>query len=167
MPTLVFRNLTPNSTGDVDRSARQVIPGVEPGGSRVGAPLKPALLIKDIKMTVLDLDAAAEDFNRITLYLKLSQSHNLNPGLHLPIGMAIMGEDATPARQTYLERELFEAQGTVWAPRVVGIHAVEQGTIGASAFEVRMSYERVDIPWMEWFIRWDFLDNVVDGEQEY
>ncbi len=166
MPHAVFP-VTATATGDITASARALIPGVEPGGSRAGKATKPALLIRDCFINVIDVDGGADDVSRMGWYLKLSQERDLSPGLHLPIGYAVLGINATPTKAFYFEKDVFHAQGTIWAPAWIGIHTVEQGTIGASSAEIHLDYERIDVPWMDWFIMWEFLDNITDGALEY
>ena len=172
MPHAVFNLGSQTATGDL--AARNLIPGIEPGGSRAGRDTKPALLIRDAWIEVNDVTivGAANDFNGFQIYLKLSQELDLTPGLILPIaavgmeraestavGFASVGIDS-------MVREMFRAQGTVWVPRVVGIRLLESGTATLDA-DVHLDYERIELPWMEWFLEWEFLDGVIDNEREY
>ena len=162
-----------SQAGSVDTAARTLIPGVEPGGSRAGRALKPALLIKDAWFTIRDLVLPAGiDLSVIEVNLKLSQETDLTPGLLLPLGTVLVNQaassgqrmdaivvDHTPARAV---------QGTLWAPRMVGVRLVEAaGDFTSFDIDVFLSYERIDIPWMDWFIAWEFLDGIVDNEREY
>ena len=58
------------------------------------------------------------------------------------------------------------AQGSVWAPRVVGLRVDEQGSLGYDV-DVTLHYQVVMIPWWDWIVHWDFLDNVTNLSQEY
>lgn len=171
MPHAVF-NLGPQTT-TADLAARSLIPGIAPGGSRAGQATKPALLIQDAWIEVVDIvPFQAADFNMATYSLKLSQETDLTPGLILPVGqlgqanieVTAVGQRIVGIRD--MTRDLFHAQGTVWAPRMVGIHIEEVGTINQDV-DVHLDYQQVDVPWMDWFIMWDFLDNIVDNELEY
>ncbi len=155
---------------------RQLIPGVEPGGSRVGQPLKPALLIHDawiqfINATTLD---TAQDFNMGAWDLLLGQEQDMINALVMPVGQVSMqildpGVGATDQPVTgnnWAHRQVFKAQGTVWAPKYVGVSFVELGTVDLQA-DVFLDYEVVEIPWMEWFVKWDFLDHISGQQRDY
>ena len=154
-------------------NARSVIPGVEPGGSRVGHPTKPALMIRDCyaeMISMADGDTTA-DFQRSRVFLKLSQETDLTPGLILPVASIMMSKAA--AAQTWdnfqIQQE-FKAKGSIWAPRVVGVHISDVGSTelpDSVRWIVHLDYEQVDIPWMDWFILWDFLDGINDGAREF
>lgn len=154
-----------------EATARQLVPGIAPGGSRVGQPTKPALLIRNAWIELIDLTPAdSDDFNMGTWYLKLSQEPDMTPGLQLPIGQIgnAISDSATAAAhpQDFIYRDLFKAQGTVWAAQFVGVRLVEIGAVTIDS-DVHIDYERIDVPWMDWFVMWDFLDNIVDNEREY
>ncbi len=174
MPHAVFD--VAQRAGAADVAARELIPGIAPGGSRAGQATKPALLIRDCWLEPAPGGAssllAAAGWHQMTYSLKLSQETDLTPGLLLPIA-CIGGErrEISSVGQTDLGlnamiHRLFHAQGTVWAPRVVGVRVEETGT-AVTDFDVHLDYEVVDVPWMDWFIMWDFLDNIVDNEREY
>ena len=169
MPHAVF-NLG-SQTATADLAARALIPGIEPGGSRAGRDTKPALLIRDAWLEVIDFDlTTADDTNMMSYFLKLSQELNLNPGLILPIG-AIGSRRTGAGGETgglhQILRERFDAQGTLWAPRVVGVRVVETGTVIQADVDVHIDYERIDVPWMDWFLMWEWLDGIGDNEREY
>ncbi len=170
MPHAVFNLGNRDATADL--AARPLIPGIEPGGSRLGQATKPALLIRDAWIEVIDSPTTfgATDFNMMTWYLKLSQETDLTPGLLLPIaqtGFALQEVSAVGQRVYFLNIvKLFHAQGTVWAPRVVGVRVVEVGSVGWDV-DVHLDYDVVEVPWMDWFIMWEFLDGIVDNEREY
>ncbi len=166
MPHAVFNLGNLAATADVPGSARSFIPGVEPGGSRAGQPTKPAMRILDARLVFnghIGLGTGAAE--SLQYSLKLSQELDLSPGLLLPVGTAVVTGDGTHNTGTEVLQQ-FSAQGTVWAPRVVGIRVVESGAIDVDC-DVHLDYERVDVPWMDWFIMWDFLDNISDNETEY
>ncbi len=171
MPHAVFNLGSQVATGDLD--GRHLIPGVEPGGSRAGRALKPALLIVDAWVEPNSVNAiSTAATSQLTFSLKLSQELDLTPGLLLPIGSfgatrrqtTAVGEMISDLAASY--QPLFRAQGTVWAPRVVGIRIAEAGAMIVDA-DVHLDYERVDVPWMDWLLMWEFLDGIADNEREY
>ena len=173
MPHAVFNLGT--QTASADLAARPLIPGVEPGGSRVGQATKPALLIRDAWIEIIDWARSSNaDYHQATFYLKLSQELDLTPGLLLPVATvhsnminASVGNTDQPLTGTpVMIHSLFHAQGTVWAPRVVGVRMVEVGTVDIDA-DLHLDYESVDVPWMDWFIMWEFLDGIADNERQY
>ncbi len=112
------------------------------------------------------------DYNAMSYYLKLSQESDLTPGLILPVGVIggqMLEADATgrPAMGIgAATKDLFKAQGTVWAPAYVGCFLLENGSLSCDV-DLHLDYDMIAIPWMDWFIRWDFLDNIVDNETQY
>ena len=170
MPHAVF-NLG-SQTAAVDVGGRPLIPGVVPGGSRAGHPTKPALLIRDAWMQVNAFStSAAVDIQGILVFLKLSQEEDLTPGLILPVGELTASTAGATANRvdSHIIRDTFHAQGTIWAPRVVGVRFEEPfaTNLGDWDVDVHLDYESVDVPWMDWFIMWEFLDGIVDNEREY
>lgn len=168
MPHATFEMATA-VTADALRGVRQIVPGVEPGGSRVGQPVKPALLIRDAWIELIDLvGQSVNDFNQMTGYLKLSQEQGLNPGFL--IGVAQVGSDTqTGAGGIGLHsavRSIFHEHGTVWAPKYIGAAWFEQGTMTLRA-TMHLEYEIVQIPWIEWFVKWEFLDSITDNAEEH
>ena len=162
-------------TQTTEARSRPIIPGVEPGGSRVGQATKPALLIKDCYLELIDTapDVSAANFSMMSYFLKLSQELDMTPGLQLPIAQVYWnliesnsGTAGSAAGLGVVMRDLFRAQGTIWAPRGVGIRAVEVGGMTIDA-RVHLDYEMVDVPWMDWFIMWELLDGIGDNELEY
>ncbi len=167
MPHAVFSH--GETTATTEAIARPLIPGVEPGGSRVGQATKPALLIRDCWVEPIDVNVTGGvGGNFMSYYLKLSQESDMTPGLLLPIAVFGAEVDSEVAATGIKEvvKDLFRAQGTVWAPRFVGVRVVEVGAAIVNA-DVHLDYERVDVPWMDWFIMWDFLDGIADNEKEY
>ena len=171
MPHAVFNLGQQNAT--VDTGGRSLIPGIEPGGSRAGQATKPALLIKDAYIEIVDfVDAGASlDYHNLSVYLKLSQETDLTPGLLLLL--ATIGHEPKEASAVarFSVNQLVmqygdKIAGTIWAPRMVGVRFVEIGDIQWD-IDVHLDYERVDVPWMDWFIMWEFLDGVVDNERQY
>ena len=134
---------------------------------------KPALLIKDATLTVVqDWDKGDQnDFSAIIVWLVLSQEIDLSPGLILPVGE--IGSDnlnfdsSGNATTTLVINDLFKAQGTIWAPRAVGVRVDEINSVSSFQFDVALDYEVIMIPWWDWIILWDFLDNVTDLSMEY
>ncbi|MEE9592363.1 MAG: hypothetical protein V3W28_02140 [Thermoplasmata archaeon] len=170
MPHAVFEPGNVSATADLTAMARSLIPGVEPGmGIRnifEQRRMKRALLIQDAWLEILDVTSGiAADWNTVLVYLKLSQETDLTPGLILPVASIATEGDTTNMQAMHVE-QLFQAQGTVWAPRLVGLRVVEVGSQGVTV-RVHLDYEVVEVPWEQWFIMWDFLDNVTDNSLEY
>ena len=149
---------------------RQLIPGIEPGGSLAGRSMQPALLIKDAWIELADWSQGAVDFNQIEIFLKLSQEESLNPGHILELGVVNSHTTRDEAGGSNVSsvnvQQDFHHRGTLWVPQFVGVRVQEIGTV-VYDLRVLLSYEMVFIPWMEWFILWDFLDNVNDNGEEY
>lgn len=159
-------------TADADTLGRPLIPGIEPGGSRAGEAMKPALLIKQVHASFRRADMGVED-NWAHVYLKLSQEPDLDPGLILPVlnlgaQVEVLGAEGKGVGGPMIHKldELF--RGTVWAPAYLGIRVefdVDWG--GGLNVNLWLDYEVLMIPWMDWFILWEYLDNVVNNAQEW
>ncbi len=166
MPHAVFQTGTQLSATQV--LPRQMIPGIEPGGSRVGEPLKPALLINDLwaEIEAIDMGAGA-DLKTARMGLKLSQDNDLTPGLILPVfayqndlGGAIgEGRDMQELGHHHI--------GTVWVPAYVGINVTASGNLTDFQASIHLDYDVIDVPFWDWFVMWDFLDNITDDSTEY
>ncbi len=166
MPHAVFDLGNRAATADVPGSARSFVPGIEPGGSRAGKETKPAFLIKDARLVYNGMISVGSGAAESLQYsLKLSQEMNLNPGLLLRVGTVVVTGEGTNNNSVLVEQQ-FMAQGTIWTPRVVGVRVTESGAIDVDC-DVEIDYERIEVPWMDWFIMWDFLDNIVDNERQY
>lgn len=162
MPRAIFD--LPGGSGNGSFGARHLIPGVEPGGSRVGQPFKPALLIRDAWIEPLTLDIAAAGMDQLTVHLRLSQEQSLDPGLLLPIhslGMRAITttEDIVGIWDIPYGHKL---AGTIWAASWVGIEIVVSVHLTVNV-DVYLEYEVIDIPWVEWFVKWEFLDGLPTG----
>ncbi len=167
MPVARFQPGNQSSSGDL--VPRSIIPGIEPGGSRVGHPTKPALLIKDAWFQVQQLTPGSNDYEEVNVWLKLSQEHDLSPGLLLPVGALMSYSEAVSGSGVALQVDQRgdKIAGTIWAPRVVGMR-LDGGAFPSNVtIDVWLSYEQVNILWEDWFFRWDFLDNVVDNRSEW
>lgn len=169
MPHAVFDLGSQNATADL--LPRHMIPGIEPGGSRVGQPMKPALRILDVFVEPIAVTfSATPSAQQATVYLKLSQELDLTPGLLLPvayIGANVIEATAVGRFGTAVVVEnLFKAQGSVWAPRVVGVRLLFSA-LSSIDLRIHVDYEMVEVPWMNWFLMWDFLDNITDNELEH
>lgn len=170
MPHAVF-NLGPQGT-DADLLARTLIPGVAPGmGIRnifARDRTKQALLIQDawIAMnTRADISVGADASGRWSL--KLSQEASLNPGLLLPVGFYGFNISTAVGQERWFAEQEFKAQGSVWAPRFVGVRYENVvGTITLDA-DLHIDYQVIEVPWWDWLIMWDFLDGVTDNSEEY
>ncbi len=169
MPTAFFDSGAITTSGDT--VPRQLIPGIEPGGSRVGAPTKPALQLRDVWLEqivdIVDAGVTA-DFTRAMVFLKLSQESDLSPGLLLPIANIVLKKTTTA--QLWNDIEIIhqgdKLAGQIFTPAYVGLRT-ELSFTGTVRFIVGLRYERVDIDWMSWFLHWDFLDNITDNSTEY
>ena len=157
---------------DTEGDARQLVPGIEPGGSRAGHPFKPAVLLQNAWIEVVNAAHGLGDvYFGARVFLKLSTEEDLSTGLLLPVAQfgdhsqtAGVGE-ATVA--PLVINDLFQAQGTIWVPHVIGLRVDLQNAWDAVDVIVHLEYEAIEIPWVEWFRRWDFLDNVGNNEREY
>ena len=167
MPHAVF------PTGSITTTTRGVgrplVPGIEPGGSRFGEPFKPALLIEKVTVEPVAIvpNASAGGEERALLALILSQESDLTPALFLPVASWVFETETAAGIITPRKEVIFTGQGTIWAPAFVGFHVTLAGTWSNFNARIHLDYEAVDIDWMDWFIRWDFLDNVVDADLEY
>ncbi len=149
--------------------ARRLIPGIEPGGSRVGQPMKPALFINDVWARFVELtdSGTTADFDRARVALQLGQEQSMDPSLLLYVAEAVLAKTATANLWNGIDvNQMFHAQGTIWAPEWVSGRAVLEGATAMNV-DLFIDYEMVMIPWVEWFVKWEFLDNVVNGRQEY
>ena len=168
MPHAVFSPGAQASGGDF--VGRPMIPGVEPGGSRVGQPTKPALLIKNAWVELQDISLASTDAQGWRIGLKLSQETDLSPGLVLPVAVLLGSSDGTSNHlfKGILDQTPRESMlGSLWAPKMVGVRLDEIGVGSTLTASVHLDYERVDVPWMDWFIMWEFLDGIADNERQY
>lgn len=167
MPVANFSPGNQGSSGDFE--PRNLIPGISPGGSRVGGPTKPALLILDAWFQVQNWTTAANDFEEVNVWLKLSQEADLTPGQLLPVGAAASFSGATggTGNAFAVDQRGDKIAGTIWAPKFVGVR-LDGGNFPANVtIDVWLSYEVVDVEWMDWFFYWDYLDNIVDNAKEW
>ena len=148
---------------------RSLIPGIDPGGTRVGQPFKAALLIKKVSLTIQVFDVATEDFHALEVFLRLSQEEGGDPGLLLPVSEFMISSDGTtnPDASPQISDYSDIIAGTVWAPLYVGLEVVERGAVVSYALKVHLDYEEISVPWLDWFLMWDFLDNVPNNSEEY
>ena len=158
--------------GTTTAAVRQLIPGIEPGGALAGRDMKQALLIRDAWIEVIDLDLTPGDYNQFTGYLKLSQEESLNPGFLIgvaQVGARVLQIDATGHIVHGLDSsiyKIFHEQGSIWVPQFVGTYWAEQGDAAIRA-TMHLQYEVILIPWMEFMIRWDWLDNITDNDEQH
>ncbi len=168
MPHAVLNSGTQTADGVFD--FRGLVPGVEPGGSRAGQPFKPALLIQDmwISLTAISTDTGLGD-GQIRAFLKLSQEIGMNPGLRILIEELMVTQASGVAdAMTGVTRKKFDYwQGRVYAPRFVALDVDIRGNIDEFALGLHIDYQRIDVPWLEWFIMWEFLDGVTDSSVEF
>ncbi len=133
---------------------------------------KRALVIKDAYIEPLAVNFATTSATYNTqLYLKLSQEPGLVPGLLLPLAFVHTEIDQATAaafsNPDLLIKDLFHAWGSLWAPRYVGVRIAHSSSPISFDFDVHLDYDVVEVDWQDWFMMWDFLDNVVDNERQY
>ncbi len=168
MPHVVF---DPGiKTGGGNFLGRSLIPGIEPGGSRVGFDVKPALLLVDARIEVIDLTTLGlANHSTIGVSIKLSQNQSLNPGQDIPVGNLLVGDIGNANGESAIfVHEFFMAHGTVWAPAYVGIRLNEKaGALVNWHLKLHLNYEEIEVPFMDWFIMWDYLDNITENTFEW
>lgn len=168
MPHAVL--VTGPQTGAVTSPGRELVPGVMPGGQFAGR-AKPALLLRDVKVMVVGLtpDAAAAGEEDLALFLTLSQEIGMTPHLLLPVAWAALETSGANSLETFNVKlnDVFHAQGTMWAPRFVGWRTLIGGAWTNYDLQIHIDYERVFLPWRDWFVHWEFLDGVTTGSVEY
>lgn len=170
MPLTVYAPGNVSTTQDV--AARPLHPAIAPGASRPGTTTKPAILINDAWALLLAFtdSGTTQDFQRLRVSLKLSQERDLTPGLVLDIATVYAAKTATANlwNSIQVQEAGFHHAGTVWAAKYVGIQIdMGVGNLDNITWEVYLDYDIIEIPWDEWFLRWDFLDNIVDNDREY
>lgn len=172
MPHAVFDLGSLSTPSSADHAARQLIPGIEPGSSRAGADFKPALLIRDayIQLNEADIPMSSQTYGA-NVFLKLSQEQDLTPGLLLLVGGFRGDINRVTTASEYSQDVAFQQLGSklagqIWVPHFVGIR-LETDSFTTLDLDVHLDYERIEIPFMDWFIQWDFLDNVIDNSREY
>ncbi len=134
--------------------------------------MKPALLILNAWMAINNFSTSAvADVQMVAVGLKLSQEQDLDPGLVLPVAEIIVGntEVAVSIFDSIVIRDMFHAQGTIWCPAWVGVRLAEPSTSKLTDYNVKvyLQYEVVQIPWVDWFLNWEWLDNIVNNEEQY
>ncbi len=162
-----------------DFNPRSLVPGIGPGeGIRdilAKTRQKYALVILDAYFLLTTLGAGAS-WSSAAIYLKLSQDPTLNPGLILPVaavyqvGNVLGGTGGTASGDRIInwsQKDFGEKlAGSVWAPRYTGVRLVEVGGVNVSG-QLHLDYTAIEIDWEDWFVRWDYLDNVTDNEVQY
>ena len=133
---------------------------------------KPALLIRDAWIDMIEYSPTdTANYDGLNVQLKLSQEIDLNPGLLLPVAnlgnaLGVQTAVGVPVSPQVVNRLFDPHMGTVWAPRAVGVRVDEQGGVSFQ-FNLFLSYEMIMIPWWDWIVLWDYLDNVTDLENQY
>ena len=102
----------------------------------------------------------------LTLFLKLSQEISMDPGLLLPIAEIGMVQNDATGGQALILNDLWMAEGRIFAPTYVGVRQQEVGTLVWNV-DVHLEYERVFLPWRDWFVHWELLDGVVNNARDY
>lgn len=179
MPHTVFN--VGDQIADARVGARRLVAGIEPargiviGGSREP---KPALMILDCWAEPVNISTTggATTQQETTVNLLLSQEGDLNPAFFLPV--AHFRDDVTriSASGEYPSSGywdlLFRAQGSIWAPRYVGVGIATDGGYTVFDVDVHLDWEVVEIDWWDWFTRWNQLEafpdgSLTDGDREY
>lgn len=126
------------------------------------------MLIRDMQVHIAEWDPTHTDADKIVdIGIKLSKSPDLDPGLILDVAKAISSGDATAGYQVALSQQNMDYwKGTIWAPRYVGLRPAVNGFTAFRCF-LHLDYERVFLPWRDWFVHWEFLDNINDNERDY
>lgn len=167
MPHTHYNTGSQSANGDF--AVRPLIPGVEPGGSRAGRS-KPALLIRNMEVSFLNVTPAfaGADFEEMRVNFKMSQDVDMDPGLVLRVAdmYLVAGGAATGGGQGLHVHKFDYWRGTLWAPAYTAIQLRFGGPTDAD-IDLMLDYEVVQVPWQDWFIMWEFLDNVVNDEQDY
>ncbi len=149
---------------------RQLVPGVVPGGQRAGGATKPVLLIHDAWARWLDFTdtGTTVDSDQAYVALLLSQEQSLDPAQVLYVEEVALAKTATANLWNQIRpRNVFRLhRGTFWAPKFVGIWVVPGGATLVKV-DVTVHYDIVDVPWRDWFMMWEWLDNVESINQEY
>ena len=158
-------------TASIDMLGRQLIPGIEPGGALAGRTMKPALIFTGASWkveNVTDADAAG-DFQHLEIYVKLSQEEDLTPGFLLHVADLHLQKTGTANiwNNVVIKDHFQRHVGSIWVPKFVGVRLENVSGVDAIESQLYLEYEPVLIPWMEYMIRWDFLDNIPDNSVEY
>jgi len=168
MPHARFSAPAALTTSSLTFGPRRLVPGIEPGGSRAGGATKPAMLITGLSFELVrwQPDPTVENKN-VRIFLSLSQVQSQIPDFLLLLGtLSAEVQDATGSNAPVWIPSDY-AVGTVWAPRFVGARFTLLGGFDAFQGAVHLDYEEIEVPWMDWFIMWEFLDNVVNDELEF
>jgi hypothetical protein len=171
MPHVTFTTGRISSTSEF--GARQLVPGIEPGskirGLRKARRFRPAMVIRQAYVQLEDIvTPASADIGVAFVELKLSQEQDLTPGLLLPVSQFVVGSTSTANLiQTIMEERLGDfISGTVWVPRFVGVRVGITGSIEIDP-TVHLDYDIIQVPWQDWFLMWEFLDNVRNNTREW
>ena len=162
---------------------RQFVAGIEPAqGVVIGRSREPKtmLVILDAWIEVVDvvLATGTADLHFGKYSLALGKDP-LNDALLLPIAElsygifdAGVGNTDQPVNGgSYLLRDIFKAQGTMWAVKQIAIDVQEQGVMDIDA-DVHMDWDVAFVDWWTWFKGWNDLEaapdgSLVDGERAY
>lgn len=172
MPHTIFSPGAQTTTIDSAIGNRQLIPGIEPGGSRAGHPMKPAVLLKKawIEITAFDFLASTTALGYL-IFLKMSSERLLDPGLILPVAeVASQVNEVSAVGQrvgNLIINDLWEFEGTVWVPGWMGVRFIEIGTAATITVHLHLLWEPIEVPWVEWFHMWEFLDGITNNAREY
>jgi len=131
--------------------------------------MKAVLLIKRIEL-VVGHATPASDADSVAFFLMLSQEQDLDPGMILRLGSIMMGAGDTTLENTAVDVQKVTDQwaGSLWAPRFIGVSSARIiGSMTDWSYNVWVHYERVLVPFWDWFMMWELLDNVTDRQEEF
>lgn len=135
--------------------------------------MKAALLLQNAWVEPVDIALntdGATGTDSVTWILKLSQEQSMNPGLILPVAWwgGETQEASAVARFGVMTNfvRVFRARNTLWAPKWIAVGVIVRGSISVDS-NFHLDYEKVDVPFWDWFMLWDFLDNVTDNTRDY
>ncbi len=167
-------NLGPLSASDRLQPI-QFVPGVEPARSVViGRAREPkdVIVLLDAWAEPVDFEyRAASDYNGWKVSLALGKDP-LTTALLLPVAQAGVDHITGGVGDMQPEiRQLFKAQGTMWAVKYIAIDFQEVGTITADV-DVHLDWTIATVDWWTWFFGWNNLEaspdgGLVDGERAY
>ncbi len=183
MPHTVW-NLGAQGAGRLQ--ARQFVAGIEPGQEVViGRAREPKrmIVLLDAWMEIIDITtvggASAVEGHVAKVNLALGKDP-LNNALLLPVGeiLTITSDRSAGTNQSDLGfgpsvRELFRAQGTMWAAKEIAIDIALEGDLWTTIdVDVHLDWTVAGVDWWTWFIGWNQLEappdgSLTDGERAY
>ncbi len=163
---------------------RQFIAGIEPArGVVIGRSRepKPMLLLQDawIEVNSFIPTGGVVGHHQGKYSLALGKDP-LNDALLLPVGSVsratldagVGATDQPTTGNVHVVDQLFKAQGTSWATKVIAIDFQETGDLATCDVDVHMDWTVVPVDWWTWFASWNNLEaqpdgSLIDGERSY